>query len=101
VPFACDCVAIGAFIVFVLHSLIEVYPEMVLPLAGLIGILVGLNWMVYCYYFVRLVLVSIRRGLGRIFHRTGSDTEDTASVMTVVGTEESERKHDGAVSVSS
>ena len=79
----------------------EVYPEIVLPLAALLGILVGLNWMVYCYYFVRLVAVSIRRGFVWVFGRKRSDTGDTASVITVVETDNCAPKHVEAAATSS
>ncbi|KAF9506194.1 hypothetical protein BS47DRAFT_1367535 [Hydnum rufescens UP504] len=101
VPFACDCVAIAAFIVFVLHSLIEVYPrdggaarscDRDPGGSQLDGILL-LFRATCCRVYTTWPWADIPWD--------GSDTGDTASVMTVVGTEESGQKHDGVTSVPS
>jgi len=79
VPVLCVGATIIAFIMFVLHTVANMFPEIVMPLVGLLGLLIGLNWFIYLYYFIRSVLSSVRKKILSVFRRAPPSTPADAS----------------------
>lgn len=56
-------VTLTSFTVFVYHCLMQVAPDVVLPVFAVSGIIMGLNAFVFIYYCVRWVVVRIFLGV--------------------------------------
>lgn len=77
-------VTLTSFGVFVYHCLMQIAPDIVLPIFAVSGVIMGLNAFVYVYYSVRWVLVRIVQGFRWLFGRGSSAASSPAiSVPTV------------------
>lgn len=74
VPVLCVGVTIVSFILFMVHTVANMFPEVVVPLLGLLGILIGLNWFIYLYYLIRYALSSLRKAILSVFGSAPAST---------------------------
>ncbi|KAF8335879.1 uncharacterized protein EI90DRAFT_3047402 [Cantharellus anzutake] len=69
IPILCVGVATSAFLIFVVHTLSAMFPEVVAPLLALLGILIGLNWFIYFYHLVRFAFSYVSKAVLYVFRR--------------------------------
>ncbi|KAF8300415.1 hypothetical protein DL93DRAFT_2090982 [Clavulina sp. PMI_390] len=62
-PMLAVMVTLGSFAFFVYHVLMQVAPDVVLPIFIITGIVVGLNFFVFIFFFVKWVGVRMWRGV--------------------------------------
>lgn len=60
-------ITLGSFGLFVYNCLMQIAPDIVLPVFAVAGIVMGLNAFVFIYYCCRWVVVKIWRGLRWVF----------------------------------
>lgn len=67
IPMLCVAVTLTSFGVFVYHCLMQVAPDVVLPIFAVSGVLLGLNMFVYIYFTVRWIVMRIVGGFKWLF----------------------------------
>lgn len=79
-------ITLGSFGLFVYHCLMQIAPDVVLPIFAVAGLVMGLNAFVYVYYSVRWVIVRIWRGFKWVFRigrGAGSSSSEVAQTLQV------------------
>lgn len=60
-------VTLTSFGIFVYHCLMQIAPDVVLPIFAVSGIIMGLNAFVFVYYCVRWIIVRVLSGVKWLF----------------------------------